>query len=433
MFRYDFIIQYEHRQRELENAVLLAIMLEKKGYKVAIENRFSARILFQRADVIITPYLYQTETAVYFALQPFCHFKKIINMQYEQVFKRLEEEKLGSLPDGFAKNAVHISWGKNTTERYKKVGIRPDHIFEIGHISMDLNTTKYRRAFLSPKSISSRFSLPLEKKWLLFISSFSCIGLTKTVYENWKERTVGTDYFSKISHKSQPIILDYLEELAKKHPELIVIYRPHPFEAGCPRLTKLKNKYNNFKVISNYSIRQWMLVADYISTWSSTSLVDVLYANKPCAIIRPIPFQEEYDFPIYKNQKIISNYENLEEFINHPNEQYKINPEPIQEYYCNSNKADTFEKLRDLCIHVKNSKEYEYNYYESIRPSYLYLLKFYIYKILMSFAKFIDYSKFTPEKYRSDVQYAHREMKGCKKEIDFYRKRFLGIMKNESA
>lgn len=433
MFRYDFIIQYEHRQRELENAVLLALMLEKKGYKVAIENRYSARILFQRADVIITPYLYLTETVVYFALQPFCHFKKIINMQYEQVFKRLEEKKLGSLPNGVAKNAVHISWGRNTTERYKKVGINPDHIFEIGHISMDLNTTKYKGAFLNRRDISSRFNIPMEKKWLLFISSFSCIGLTKTVYENWKKRTVGTDYFSDISYKSQPIILDYLEELAKNHPELIVIYRPHPFEAGCIRLTELKNKYDNFKVFSYYSIRQWILITDYISTWSSTSLVDVFFANKPCAIIRPIPFQKEYDFPIYRDQNIISNYADLEKFISNPNEHYKINPKPIREYYSNSSNADTFEKLRDLCIQVKNDKKYEYNYYEAIRPSYINLLKFYVYKILMSFAKFIDFSKISLEKYRSDVQYAHREMTRCQKEIEFYRKRFSEIMKNEST
>ena len=43
--------------------------------------------------------------------------------------------------------------------------------------------------------------------------------------------------------------------------------------------------------------------------------MDVLYANKPCAIIRPIPFQEKYDYSIYKDQNIISEYRDLEEFI----------------------------------------------------------------------------------------------------------------------
>ena len=62
------------------------MMLEKKGYKVAIENRYSARILFQKTDVIIAPYLYKNETVAFFALQPFYHLKKIINMQYEQLF-----------------------------------------------------------------------------------------------------------------------------------------------------------------------------------------------------------------------------------------------------------------------------------------------------------------------------------------------------------
>ena len=58
MGRYDFIILYEHRKRELENAVLLAVMLEKRGYKVAIEYRRSARLLFQKTDVIIVPFFF---------------------------------------------------------------------------------------------------------------------------------------------------------------------------------------------------------------------------------------------------------------------------------------------------------------------------------------------------------------------------------------
>ena len=421
MIKYDFIILYEHRNRELENAVLLAMMLEKKGYKVAIEYRWSAQFFFQKADVIISPYLYQTETAVDFALQPFCHFKKIINMQYEQVFLKKNEDILSDLPDGYAKKAVHISWGPNTTERYKKVGIRPENIFEIGHIAMDLNMAKYKNVFLNRDDISNRFNIPTNKKWLLFISSFSSIGVTNTVLENWEKRTIGSYYFSDFAYKSQPIILDYLEQLAKDHPDLIVIYRPHPFEVGCHRLTELENKYSNFKIIAKHSIRQWILVSDYISTWCSTSLVDALYANKPCAIIRPIPFQEEHDYPIYRDQKIISEYQDLEDFINSPDERYAVNPQTIKNYYCNGFKADTFEKLRDKCILVRNCKKYEYNYYDAIRPSFALLLKYHIYRILMSLAKFIDYSRITPEKYRTDVNLAHREMKKSKEEIKFYR------------
>lgn len=433
MFKYDFIILYEHRARELENAVLLAMMLEKKRYKVAIEYRWSARILFQKADVVITPYLYFNEMVIDFAFQPFCHFKKIINMQYEQVFVKKNEDMLGDLPKSYAKNATHVSWGENTTDRYKKIDIKLDNIFETGLISLDLNTIKYRSVFLTKEDISSHFNIPTEKKWLLFISSFSCIGLSKTVYENWKKRTIGTDYFSDISYKSQPIILDYLEQLAKKHPELIVVYRPHPFEVGCQRLTDLEKNYKNFKVISQHSIRQWILVSDYISTWCSTSLVDVLFAKKPCVIIRPIPFQEEYDFPIYRDQKIISEYQDLEEFISKPDERFAVNPQTIKKYYRNDFDACAFEKLRDKCIQVRNDKKFEFNYYKAIHPSSLLLLKYHIYRFLMSIAKFVDYSRFVPEKYRTDVQLAHREMKESGKEIKFYRKRFSGIVANEGT
>ena len=433
MFKYDFIIIYEHRNRELENAVLLAMMLEKKGYKVVVEYRWSARLLFQKADVIITPYLYKNEVVVDFSLQPFCHIKKIINMQYEQIFFKEDEEKLGDLPEGQAKNAVHISWGQNTTDRYKKAGINPNNIFEIGHVSMDLNMSKYKSSFLNKKELSQNFSIPSEKKWLLFISSFSYIGLDRTTFEKCKNRSGRVDFFTDISYKSQPVILNYLEQLAKDFPELIVIYRPHPFESGCHRLVELKNKYDNFKVIAKHSIRQWILVSDYISTWCSTSLVDVLFAQKPCAIIRPIPFQEENDYRIYRDQKIISEYRNLKEFINNPDERFAVNPRTIKNYYRNDFDACTFEMLRDKCIQVRNCKKFEFNYYEAIHPSPILLLKYHVYRILMSLAKFIDYSRLAPEKYRTDIKLAHKEMKESGKEIKFYRKRFSGIVANEDA
>lgn len=175
------------------------------------------------------------------------------------------------------------------------------------------------------------------------------------------------------------------------------------------------------------------MTSDYISTWCSTSLVDVLYAQKPCAIIRPIPFEEEYDYPIYRDQKIISEYQGLEDFINKPDEQYAVNPQTIKQYYCNDFVANTFEKLRDKCIQVRENKKYEYNYFRSIRPSRFLLLKYYLYRILMSLAKFIDYGRISPEKYRTDVNLAHREMKKSKEEIVFYRKQFSGIMKNETT
>lgn len=432
MCKYDFIILYEHRQRELENAVLLAMMLEKKGYKVAIEYRKSVRILFQKADVLLTPFLYKDENVMDWTIQPFCHHKKVINMQYEQVFLKKNEEILGDLPSGSAKNAVHLSWGKNTTERYKRVGIQPDHIFEIGHVSLDLNFPKYRSAYLNRKDVSERFNIPADKKWLLFISSFSCVGLTKTEFEIWKSHSVGTEYFSEISYQSQPLILDYFERLAKEHPELVVIYRPHPHEDTCRRLFDLEKMYGNFKVISDCSIRQWILVSDCISTWCSTSLADVFYAQKPCAIIRPIPFEEEYDYKIYRDQRIISDYSGLEEFVNNPDGRYSVNPETIRRYYCNGFKADAFEKLLDVCLQVKNNKKYEYDYFAAAHSSrlytLLYVLKYHLYKALLALGEFVDYSRFVPEKYRAEVQYAYREMHKYKEEITFYRKRFSGIV-----
>ena len=431
MFKYDFIILYEHRNRELENAVLLAMMLKKRGYKVAIEYRRSARILFQRAEVILTPFFYNNDNVIDFAFQPFKFYKKVINLQYEQVFSKQSEDTFENLPNEKAKNAVHISWGDESVNSLKKVGIHKSNIFEIGHISMDLNMKKYRGTFYNRRYLSRKFNLDINKKWLLFISSFSCVGLTKTEFDRWKEQTSSTEYSSEISYETQPLILEMFERLIKNNKEIIVIYRPHPHEAANKELQLLEKQHKNFRVISSFSIRQWIFTADYVSTWCSTSIVDAMFAKKNCAIIRPIPLIEEYDFKIFRDQKIIETYEELNDFINDTENHYLINDNTIKKYYCNDYHANTFEKLCDVCVEVYNNDSFCYDYSRDFNVSPFYLMKIYLYKVLLTLSSLIDYSVLVPEKYKSDVNYAHKEMNGYKKEINCYKRRFSRVFNNE--
>ena len=427
MSRYDYIILYEHRARELENAVFLAMLLEKKGYKVAIEYRRSARLLFQKTDVLLVPFFWDNENVIDFTMQPFCKIKKVINMQYEQVFTRTDETTGRLYPHEVAVNAQHIAWGEREKELMIKNGISEKNIHQIGHISMDFNHKKFDKYFHSRKFMSKKYGIPLDKKWHLFISSFSFVGLTD---DELKQMSVGLsdpDSLMTVAVKSQTCILDWYEQYLKENRDTIVIYRPHPGEIKSERLEIMQKKYKNFVCISDYSIRQWIRISDSICTWQSTSIVDAYYAGKSCAIIRPVKIPEENEFGIYGNQRFIVDYDEFENFINNQTD-YEIADEIIKKYYCNSFDADAFKKMVDLCIKVRNSNKYSYNYMKQKKQMHDTFIKYPIFRVLTGIASLVDYSKVSPSKYTYDVKHSRIESKNIKKEIMAYRKRLKSLV-----
>ena len=429
MFKYDFIILYEHKNRELENAVLLAMMLEKKGYKVAIEFRRSGKILFQKAEVMLVPYLYNNESVLDFAIQPFCHYKKIINLQYEQIFS-YDSEKLGVfMPREEARKAEHVAWGIKPAELMRKNGISNNNIHTIGHVSIDLNFPKYNKVFYNKEFLGRKYGLPIDKNWRLFISSFSYVGLSD---EEFKQLEVLTNGIKEIydlrtlSLYSQKELFKWFEKVLIQNDD-VFIYRPHPQEIENRDLIRLTRKYKNFYCISDYSIRQWIRVCDTLFAWYSTSIVDAYYSNKACAILCPVNIPHNIQYPILSDQKFVVDYDTFNNIYTQ-NMKPKLNGKTISEYYCNNPEAKSFEKLVDLCETIYNKKD-GYDFARMYKYSKLKALKIYIYKLLMSIASFVDYGCIVPKKYRADIYHSHKEMYNINKEIQLYRKRFSRILK----
>ena len=83
-------------------------------------------------------------------------------------------------------------------------------------------------------------------------------------------------------------------------------------EANNEEIKRLARDYpNNFKVISELNIKQWILVSDIVTTWFSTSAGEVYATEKPLVVIRPLPFPHEYDVPFYYDAHCVSIYEEL--------------------------------------------------------------------------------------------------------------------------
>lgn len=426
--KYDFIILYEHRARELENAVLLAMHLEKKGYKVAIEYRRSARLLFQRTDVIIVPFFYNNENVIDFTIQLFGNVKKVINLQYEQLFNSIDEESGLLYPHDYAVHASTIAWGKKECELMQKNGIPAKNIFTIGNMSIDLNYEKYKACYYSKKELADKFGIPFDKEWHLFISSFSYVGISKANIKQLSDYVYAPEQFMDLSVNSWEILMEWYERFLKEHEDTIIIYRPHPGELKNAKLSEMSKKYKNFFCLNEYSIRQWIRICDSISMWYSTSLVDIYYAGKRCGIVRPIKIPDDLDFKIYESQRIITRYEDYEQFILKDNKEYSLDAQNIQEYYENKKDEDTFKKLVDICIDIRENNTNSYDFKSVEKKQKEKSIKYFIYRVLMGGASIVNYKKIMLPKYKDDVNHTFIESKGYKREIKEYRKMFSKLI-----
>lgn len=365
---YDFLFVYEVKGRELENICLLKYELERRGYTVKLcETWRKLHYNYRRiaAKVVITFAAYgngQIQFVNNYAKSP----HKIVNLQWEQLYTIADEEDKSGLYQirDMATKLTHICWGQYNYNRLTKdCGINPDNALLAGHISMDFFKPRLSGYYLSREELFSQYNIELDKKVFLFISSFSYVDipedeLKKDVY---KGLPFSTDDMRAISIKSQREILDWFEAALKKFGDTVIIYRPHPAELGNSRLALLEKNYCNFKVIRDYSIKQWIIAADKIMTWYSTSVAEVYAAGKSCVILRPVPFPREGEIRVYEGCRSIKT---SEEFLNsyyNEESEFPLNTNLLNYYYTFTDEY-TYMRICDKLVDVLLNDKYYVDY-----------------------------------------------------------------------
>ena len=144
------------------------------------------------------------------------------------------------------------------------------------------------------------------KKLVLYISSFVLDSYDDDMLASINS-TVGYDMSEQkhFSGEEKQATIECLKKLLEKDESLVVVYRPHPGEFKDSRLSKLEKEQPRFRVIADGNVKQWILVADKIVTWISTSIVEVFFAGKGCALLRHKPVPKAYDIVIYEGRKAI--------------------------------------------------------------------------------------------------------------------------------
>lgn len=334
----DFLFIYEVKPRELENICLLKYELEKRGYSVALLNTW----YYIRSK----PPKYNPKVVISFALYNDNTFKfisgyvrninKIVNMQWEQVGSNTEESDNDTLfrLSGMANHALNICWGTKTYNRLREIShINERNLYVSGHVTLDFLRDSFEDYYCKKEEILSKYNISATSRICLMVSSFSYVNLPGKIASIGSNDSLNLSNFIELSVASQEKILEWIKSYINQNPDVVFIYRPHPAESNNTKLLDIAKNNKNFRIIGDYSVKQWLTISDVIYMWYSTSLAEAYYSKKPTYILRPFKIEYERELGIYNESKTLTNFDEFATSVKSDEYSFPISKENLDKYY----------------------------------------------------------------------------------------------------
>ena len=367
MQEYDFLLMYEHKVRELDNLCLLKYELDRRGYrtKILYENDYelvkSSTVVY-KTKVLVVGYCYTSSSIKDYASYRIM-FDRVINLQWEQVTNNDQERNSSSFRNlsGLAKEVVHISWGeKNQKRLIEKAGVTPDHVKVTGNITMDLLRPEFTGFYLSREEICERYGLPLDKKICLFIAGFKYVEASAEA----KKATIarfgeGRRRYLEVAEQEQLTILQWFRQYLEENKDCVIVYRPHPGDVS-PRAEELAREYENFRVISELSVKQWIVVSDLVYAWNSTAILEAFFAGKSPIYLCPFPIPEDQDHPLMMKMNKVQDYETFTRTISGEVQDIGLTKEMVNPFYLVDENRASYLKIADAFEEVYRDDGYAF-------------------------------------------------------------------------
>jgi surface carbohydrate biosynthesis protein len=316
----DILIFLEHLNRELDTALLLKILLSSRGYSVKLASVYFdlwESVATLRPDLLIVPWAYSE-------VKKYCRFfpqpekgLRILNLHHEQLGVESYMES-HMAPSGEAEKVFHLAWGGRFDRILRARGVPPERIFRTGNPRLDFLRSDMRSFTPDREVLCERYGLDPEKKWVFVVGNFSIVSVSDGFIRK-KVRQGRADYPDAVGRirALYARTLDWMERLAEENRKIEVIYRPHPAERLTPQLLERVRRVPGLKLIPDLPIGDWILQAESVFVWSSTSSVDALAADRPVFALRRAEegssaFQSGY-FPILDDLPTVVDYERFRE------------------------------------------------------------------------------------------------------------------------
>ena len=373
--------------------------------------------------MVVVPYLYADGVIDEIIISICGKVKKILNLQWEQVYNG-NSLVAKRTPIGMAKLATHICWGLITKKRLEAAGIKNAII--TGAPQMDFAKPAFRSYFYTKKEICDTYNIDIQKKIILFISSFSYWNLSDKEIKRIQSLVDFDVYeFRKITNDTKTVVLKWLQKFLDEHPEYVIVYRPHPAEKEDKQLNEFEKRNNSFRVIKDLSVKQWILVSDMVLNWYSTSGVEAFFAGINCLYLRPISIPKNIDYAMYSKVCTADSYNAMCDYIEHPNKienYYKFNnlEQDISDYYL-KDESYAVCNIAKLIEEMLNTNSYD------IELEYSRIKQFF--KLLI-----IEYKRFCAWLYFNFPKIANNTValhNGTKKSLQSYEINCKNIAKNE--
>lgn len=364
----DFLFLYEHKVRELENLCLIKYELDRRGYKTEIlyiEDARSALAVkpFIHTKVLLVMACYDNH-ALNWQVKNFVKFDKVIDMQWENIVYPKDEGRKDAFKNykEIGKEVVRVSWGKQNAKRMLDVvGMEPDKLKVIGHVGMDFLRAPLSGYYMTREELFAKYNLPVDKKVILFASPYYGDNLEESYIqdmccrfgEDWRE------YYNFMC-KSQETVLEWMENLLEKDKELCVVFRPHP---GHPSYIaeRIAAEYDNFKIISGESVKQWIVTCDKVYTGNSSVVVEAFFAKKMCQLLFPLPTTEGFELKLISDSDKITNYSQFEQSVYAQEENFPTPVESIEEIYMVDWEEPSYIKFANMAEEVLQDSRYLLN------------------------------------------------------------------------
>lgn len=370
------VIVIEVFNREITSAILLKLELENRGYYVSIKRK-SEDIGLRKADILIIPNGYKSTGYYDYRYRFNCQSGKIINLQWEQLFTRYEEENNKWLAEGKAKELVFLCWGQNRVDKLLNVGVDEHKVFKVGPIHTDTMRYELDNIWEDRQAIANKYQLDNSKKWIIFISSLTFAPSFSPFISSAKKLIDYVDYDQRhlVEERTQVEIIDWLEKTLEEYEDVLVIYRPHPTEKASHNLMEAEIKYlNRFYLISDLDLKQWITVADTLVLWNSTSAIECSLTKKRCIVARPYDIEYKDEYILYDGCDYASNYREFKEHITNTKFAFPIKKEKL-DYYYDIESEPSYKRVCDVVDKVFFDNKY-LNYERFyICKRFMYLLK----------------------------------------------------------
>ncbi len=372
MEKLDFLFIYEHKVRELENLCLMKYELDRRGYRTKIlyiDEAYYSNRDYPVIDtkVLCTMACYDNYT-LFWHTKEFVRFEKVIDLQWENIVFKKDEEREGAYKNywGIGREVVHLSWGQQNVDRLLNAAhLDPKKIKLTGHVGMDFLREPLSRYYISREELFAKYDLPVDKKVILFASPYysdtlseeSIAGLSVRFGEDFP------DYYGFMC-RSQEKVLAWFERFCEENPDIILIYRIHP---GHPSkiASELEKKLPNFRIISELSVKQWIVTCDMVYTGNSSVVVEAFFARKSCGLLFPEPTTEGFELKLITASEKITDYEgfasSVADAVSGKNEFPQGFPTPkeeIEEIYLIDWEKPNYVKFADMAEEVLKDPYY---------------------------------------------------------------------------